>query len=408
MVIGTILIGAVGAVVGVVIAPYRLNRIYVWLDPFRDPQGLGYQMVQSKVAIGSGGFGGLGPGQGLGKYFYLPEAHTDFAFSVFCQEHGFLGAFVLIVLFLMLGYVIYTVARRTRDHQGFLLVMGANFLIVGQAFAIWLWSAESCPSLGCRYLLLVMGERVLSRHSLLWGLFSLSIMTKCVGKKRKPRRLCPPPFTAASLCGNAALSERQVEKMKLSFFNFFRRKKQKKATEGPSFPQWNRPSGRRNRQSLDNDHAFSASAAHEHSRRILTLERDRGALKRGQRRSRVLCLAMVLFVGAIILQLVNLQFVQKDFLAHWALNQISGENLEIVPRGSIVDRNGEELAVSVVSRSLAVNPQELVDDPDRWPKGQMPVRDVRQVAANRLSPILQMPASNSWSFLPISSICSFG
>ena len=71
----------------------------------------------------------------MGKYFYLPEAHTDFAFSVFCQEHGFLGAFVLIVLFLMLGYVIYTVARRTRDHQGFLLVMGANFLIVGQAFA---------------------------------------------------------------------------------------------------------------------------------------------------------------------------------------------------------------------------------------------------------------------------------
>ena len=69
MVIGTILIGAVGAVVGVVIAPYRLNRIYVWLDPFRDPQGLGYQMVQSKVAIGSGGFGGLGPGQGLGKFF---------------------------------------------------------------------------------------------------------------------------------------------------------------------------------------------------------------------------------------------------------------------------------------------------------------------------------------------------
>ena len=111
--------------------------------------------------------------------------------------------------------------------------------------------------------------------------------------------------------------------MKLSFFNFFRRKKQKKATEGPSFPQWNRPSGRRNRQSLDNDHAFSASAAHEHSRRILTLERDRGALKRGQRRSRVLCLAMVLFVGAIILQLVNLQFVQKDFLAHWALNEVT-------------------------------------------------------------------------------------
>lgn len=117
---------------------------------------------------------------------------------------------------------------------------------------------------------------------------------------------------------------------------------------------------------------------------------------------------MVLFVGAIILQLVNLQFVQKDFLAHWALNQISGENLEIVPRGSIVDRNGEELAVSVVSRSLAVNPQELVDDPDRWQRARMPVRDVRQVAPTAFPLSCRCPLQSSWSFLPISSICSFG
>lgn len=84
MVIGTILIGAVGAVVGVVIAPYRLNRIYVWLDPFRDPQGLGYQMVQSKVAIGSGGFGGLGPGQGWENIFIFlkPTRTLLFPYSV--------------------------------------------------------------------------------------------------------------------------------------------------------------------------------------------------------------------------------------------------------------------------------------------------------------------------------------
>lgn len=228
MVIGTILIGAVGAVVGVVIAPYRLNRIYVWLDPFRDPQGLGYQMVQSKVAIGSGGFGGLGPGQGLGKYFYLPEAHTDFAFSVFCQEHGFLGAFVLIVLFLMLGYVIYTVARRTRDHQGFLLSWAPISLSLDRPLPIWLWSAESCPSLGCRYLLLVMGERVLSRHSLLWGLFSLSIMTKCVGKKRKPRRLCPSAIHSGLPLWERRAIRKTGGKNEAFIFQFFPQKETKK------------------------------------------------------------------------------------------------------------------------------------------------------------------------------------
>ena len=255
MVIGTILIGAVGAVVGVVIAPYRLNRIYVWLDPFRDPQGLGYQMVQSKVAIGSGGFGGLGPGQGLGKYFYLPEAHTDFAFPYSVRNTVF-GRVRPHCPFLMLGYVIYTVARRTRDHQGFLLVMGANFLIVGQAFANMAMVCGILPVIGVPLSFISYGERVLSRHSLLWGLFSLSIMTKCVGKKRKPRRLCPSAIHSGLPLWERRAIRKTGGKMEAFIFQFFPQKETKKATEGPSFPQWNRPSGRRNRQSLDNDHAF--------------------------------------------------------------------------------------------------------------------------------------------------------
>ena len=158
MVIGTILIGAVGAVVGVVIAPYRLNRIYVWLDPFRDPQGLGYQMVQSKVAIGSGGFGGLGPGQGLGKYFYLPEAHTDFAFSVFCQEHGFWARSSSLSFSHAWICNLYGRTPDARPSKGFSLSWAPISLSLDRPLPIWLWSAESCPSLGCRYLLLVMGN----------------------------------------------------------------------------------------------------------------------------------------------------------------------------------------------------------------------------------------------------------
>ena len=76
---------------------YRLERVKIMLDPWADAQNTGYQVVQSLCTIGSGGFFGMGLGDGVSKYAYLPEGHTDFAFAIFCQEHGFIGAlFVLI------------------------------------------------------------------------------------------------------------------------------------------------------------------------------------------------------------------------------------------------------------------------------------------------------------------------
>lgn len=126
---------AAGVVAAIIQAPYRLNRILFWLHPEQDPQGKGYQAIQSFNAIGSGRFFGEPFGMGTGKFFYLPEAHTDFAFANFCQEWGFLGAVFLIVVFLLLGLVLYRIGQRTRDRKGFLLVSGVNFLVVGQAFA---------------------------------------------------------------------------------------------------------------------------------------------------------------------------------------------------------------------------------------------------------------------------------
>ena len=114
---------------------YLMDRVHVWFDPWLDPRGKGYQMVQSLLAIGSGGLTGTNWGHGAGKFFYLPEAHTDFAFAIFCQENGFLGAMILMLLFGLLGFAFCTITINSRDRRGFLLAGGVTFLIIGQAVA---------------------------------------------------------------------------------------------------------------------------------------------------------------------------------------------------------------------------------------------------------------------------------
>jgi cell division protein FtsW len=80
-------------------APYRVRRLVAFLDPWSDPQNAGFQVVQSLIAFGSGQFWGRGLGEGRQKLFYLPEAHTDFVFSVIGEEIGFLGALAVLGLF---------------------------------------------------------------------------------------------------------------------------------------------------------------------------------------------------------------------------------------------------------------------------------------------------------------------
>lgn len=128
-----VLVG-LAAVVGMCIyQPYRLERIKVMFDPWSDAQGMGYQTVQSVTAIGSGGFWGMGLGQGLAKYAYLPEAHTDFAFAVFCQENGFLLTALVLLLYGAFAYYAVRIARDAYDAYGQLLAGGIMLLVVGQA-----------------------------------------------------------------------------------------------------------------------------------------------------------------------------------------------------------------------------------------------------------------------------------
>ena len=111
--VGVVAVCALGVLIAV--SPYRLRRFETFLDPFRDPSATGYQLVQSLIAVGSGGIGGEGLGAGKQKLFYLPAAHTDFIFAVIAEELGFLGACGVIALFLLLGAGGFAVARKHLD-----------------------------------------------------------------------------------------------------------------------------------------------------------------------------------------------------------------------------------------------------------------------------------------------------
>jgi len=123
-----------GAVVAAVRhAPYRLNRLLCFLDPSKDPQGACYQIRQSFNTFGSGELSGTGLGSSLMKTGLLPEAHTDFVFSVIGEEAGFIGAMVLLLCFATLAYRGFRVAHRHPDMFGQMLAAGLTLLISLQA-----------------------------------------------------------------------------------------------------------------------------------------------------------------------------------------------------------------------------------------------------------------------------------
>ncbi|MBU0744395.1 MAG: putative lipid II flippase FtsW, partial [Gammaproteobacteria bacterium] len=104
--------------------PYRRNRILAFLDPWADPHGSGFQIIQSLVALGSGGLTGVGLGQGKQKLLYLPAAYTDFIFSIIGEELGFLGTMAVIVLFIIFLVQAAKITLKAKDDFGQLLAFG--------------------------------------------------------------------------------------------------------------------------------------------------------------------------------------------------------------------------------------------------------------------------------------------
>ncbi len=121
-----------GIAVLLTLFPYASTRITTWRDPFSSTSDEGYQIVQSLYSIGSGGLTGLGLGQSRQKYLYLPEEHNDFIFSVVCEELGFIGAMLILVLFALLIIRGYWIAMHAADRYSFLVSAGITTLLAIQ------------------------------------------------------------------------------------------------------------------------------------------------------------------------------------------------------------------------------------------------------------------------------------
>lgn len=124
---------AAGALaLAIALAPYRMKRFTTFLDPFADPLGDGWQVIQSLYAIGSGGIFGLGLGQSRQKFLYIPEAHTDYIFSIICEELGFFGALLVVILFVILIWKGIQIAVHAPDSFSSMLVSGIIALVAIQ------------------------------------------------------------------------------------------------------------------------------------------------------------------------------------------------------------------------------------------------------------------------------------
>jgi cell division protein FtsW len=119
-------------VVAIWAAPYRLRRIVAFLDPWSDPRGSGFQIIQSWLALGNGGIFGQGIGASRQKLFYLPESHTDFIFAIIGEELGFVGAAAVVALFVVLVWRGLRIGLRAPDPFGGYLALGITVLIATQ------------------------------------------------------------------------------------------------------------------------------------------------------------------------------------------------------------------------------------------------------------------------------------
>ena len=115
-------------------ADYRRRRLLTFMDPWADPLGDGFQIIQSLIAVGTGGVFGKGLMAGVQKLFYLPEPHTDFIFAVIAEETGLIGTSVVVLCFCIIGWRGLRTAMRAPDAFGAYLALGITLMLVLQAF----------------------------------------------------------------------------------------------------------------------------------------------------------------------------------------------------------------------------------------------------------------------------------
>ena len=162
---------------------YRRNRILAFIDPWRDPQGVGFQIIQSYIALGSGGLFGVGLGKSTQKLFYLPASHTDFIFSIIGEELGLLGAAAVVFLFILLVLQCGKVSLRAVDDFGKLLCLGIVAMIGLEAVINIAVSTGCIPTKGLPLPFVSYGGSSLVVHMVGMGLL-LNVGRSCEEKLR--------------------------------------------------------------------------------------------------------------------------------------------------------------------------------------------------------------------------------
>lgn len=146
--LGLAALGGLGAALAILKANYRMHRVLAFLNPWKDPQGAGYQLIQSLLALGSGGVLGKGLGNSQLKLHYLPDAHTDFIFSILGEELGLVGTLLLLTLFAALAVRGFRIARHAPNLFGTLTAAGIVFWTSFQAFIHLAVSVGLVPTKG--------------------------------------------------------------------------------------------------------------------------------------------------------------------------------------------------------------------------------------------------------------------
>jgi len=160
--------------------PYRIKRILVFLNPWHDPQGSGFQIIQSLIAIGSGGLWGLGISQSKQKFFYLPMHHTDFIFSIIAEEIGFIGSLILIFLYLSFLYFGLRLAGKMKTSFSALTISGYIFLLSLQTIVNLAVSTGLAPTKGIGLPFISSGN-----SSLIVNLCIIGVIINCVKSNYK-------------------------------------------------------------------------------------------------------------------------------------------------------------------------------------------------------------------------------
>ena len=172
--LGTAFVGGALGTTSILINEYQRLRVVSFLNPWQDPMGDGYQLVQSLLAIGSGGVMGQGYGLSTQKLQYLPIQSTDFIYAVFAEEFGFVGSLMLLLFLMLVAWVGLRVALRCRNNQARLVAMGCCTILVGQSILNIAVAAGAMPTTGLPLPLISYGG-----NSLMSSLVIMGLLIRC-------------------------------------------------------------------------------------------------------------------------------------------------------------------------------------------------------------------------------------